>query len=81
MPAGIVSIDVSDSLSDTFEYMAYEVAQQRSFVLRAKENRNLETPLNGEWYLLDAVRSLPASGKRRGRGIALRPSGKGARRP
>lgn len=30
----------------------------------AKENRKLETPLNGEWYLLDAVRSLPASGKR-----------------
>jgi len=64
VPTGIVGIDVSDSLSDTFEYMASEVTQQRGFVLRAKENRKLETPLNGEWYLLDAVRSLPASGKR-----------------
>ena len=31
-------------------------------VLRAKENRKLETPVNGHRYLLDAVRSLPASG-------------------
>jgi Transposase DNA-binding len=62
--AGIMGIDVSDSLSDTFEYMAYEVTQQRGFVLRAKENRKLEKPLNGEGYLLDAVRSLPAKGKR-----------------
>jgi hypothetical protein len=72
-PAGIVSIDVSDSLSDTFEYMAYEVTQQRCFVLRAKENRKLATPLNGGWHLLDAVRSLPASGQRQ---VAVLPSPK-----
>jgi hypothetical protein len=64
MSAGVLGIDVSDSLSDTFEYMAYEVTQKRGFVLRAKENRTLEKPLNGEGYLLDAVRSLPAQGNR-----------------
>ena len=57
-----MGIDVSDSLSDTFEYMAFAVNLPRCFVLRAKENRKLETPVNGHRYLLDAVRSLPASG-------------------
>lgn len=64
VPPGIVSIDVSDSLSDTFEYMASEVLHQRGFVLRAKENRKLATPLRGRCYLFDAVRSLPAAGQR-----------------
>jgi Transposase DNA-binding len=73
VPAGMVGIDVSDSLSDTFEYMAYEVTQQRCFVLRAKENRKLETAVNGRWYLLDAVRSLPGSGQRQ---VEVLPSSK-----
>jgi len=50
-------VDVSDSLSDTFEYMAYEIETGRKFVLRAKENRKLVEPINGEHYLLDAVRT------------------------
>jgi hypothetical protein len=50
-------VDVSDSLSDTFEYMAHEIGAGRHFVLRAKENRNLVEPINGENYLLDAVRT------------------------
>src|SRR5882672_6913706 len=40
-PKGIHCVDVSDTLSDTFEYLAYEVTQQHCFVLRAKENRKL----------------------------------------
>lgn len=63
-PKETLCVDVSDSLSDTFEYMAYEVTQGRSFVLRAKENRKLATPLNGHKYLFDAVRSLPGSAQR-----------------
>jgi hypothetical protein len=63
-PAGLQVVDVSDSLSDTFEYMASEVTQQRCFVLRAKENRRLATPLHGGRLLFDAVRTLPASGQR-----------------
>ena len=55
-PAGRV-VDVSDSLSDTFEYMAYEIDAGRHFVLRSKENRRLATPINGESHLHDAVRT------------------------
>lgn len=63
-PANVLCVDVSDSLSDTFEYLAYEIKNKRSFVLRAKENRKLETPLAGEDYLFDAARKLPAQAER-----------------
>jgi Transposase DNA-binding len=56
-PASGLVVDVSDSLSDTFEYMASEIAAGRSFVLRSKENRKLLQPINGQWYLQDAVRT------------------------
>ena len=55
-PTGRV-VDVSDSLSDTFEYMASEIGSGRQFLLRAKENRKLARSINGQWYLLDAVRT------------------------
>ncbi len=58
-PTGLV-VDVSDSLSDTFEYMAHEIAHGRSFVLRSKENRKLVEPINGQHYLHDAVRTRRA---------------------
>jgi hypothetical protein len=63
-PAGVRCVDVSDSLSDTFEYMAYEVEQDRLFVLRAKENRRLAEPIGEEAYLFDAVRTVKAMGQR-----------------
>jgi hypothetical protein len=63
-PPNVVCVDVSDSLSDTFEYMAYEIANKRSFVLRAKENRKLETPMEGQNYLFDAARRLQPMGQR-----------------
>ncbi len=63
-PAGIRCVDVSDSLSDTFEYLAYEVSHGRAFVLRAKENRKLDEAVAGQRYLLDAVRQLPSAGSR-----------------
>lgn len=50
-------VDVSDSLSDAFEYMAHEVHTGRHFVLRSKENRKLVEPINGQHYLHDAVRT------------------------
>lgn len=50
-------VDVSDSASDTYEYMMYEITNGRQFVLRAKENRRLLEPINGQGYLLDAVRT------------------------
>ena len=62
-PAGVRCVDVSDSLSDTFEYMAYEVEQHRLFVLRAKENRRLAEPTGEEAYLFDAVRAVQAMGQ------------------
>jgi len=75
--AGLQCIDVSDSLSDTFEYLTYEVTHGRSFVLRAKENRKLVEPLAGKHYLLDGARqqrsldsrplSVPASPQRKAR--------------
>jgi hypothetical protein len=63
-PEGIQCVDVSDSLSDTFEYLAYQVTHQRLFVLRAKENRKLVQPVAGQRYLLDAARQLPSAGSR-----------------
>jgi len=63
-PEGILCVDISDSLSDTFEYLAYEVTHGRSFVLRAKENRKLVQPVAGQRYLLDAARHLPATDSR-----------------
>jgi hypothetical protein len=62
--AGVRCIDVSDSLSDTFEYLAYEHTQQREFVLRSRENRGLLMPIAGQEYLWDAVRQLPSQGQR-----------------
>jgi hypothetical protein len=50
-------VDVSDSLSDTFEYMYYEITNHRHFVLRSRENRKLHFPINDHWYLYEGVRS------------------------
>jgi hypothetical protein len=50
-------VDVSDSLSDTFEYMYYEIDNSRHFLLRSRENRKLHTPINGQQYLYEGVRS------------------------
>jgi hypothetical protein len=63
-PQGVQCVDVSDSLSDTFEYMAYEVTKQRHFVLRARENRGLDEPIHQNAYLFDAVRGLKSAGER-----------------
>ncbi len=56
-PAGSLCVDVSDSLSDTFEYMAHEVTGHRHFVLRARENRRLEEP--GRVHRICSRRSGP----------------------
>jgi hypothetical protein len=58
-------VDVSDSLSDTFEYLAYEQKHQRHFVLRARENRKLVEPVAGGEYLFDALRGLQPMGTRK----------------
>ena len=63
-PAGVRVVDVSDSLSDTFEYMAHAITHDRLFVLRAKENRRLAEPMGEEAYLFDAVRAVQAVGRR-----------------
>lgn len=63
-PTGCLWVDVSDSLSDTFEYMSFEVDNGRSFVLRSRENRKLENPVNSSDYLYDAVRQQPSVGTR-----------------
>jgi hypothetical protein len=63
-PAGVQCVDISDSLSDTFEYMAYEITHDRHFVLRAREDRRLETPVANHEYLFAAVRATEASGER-----------------
>lgn len=61
-PPGVQCVDVSDSLSDTFEYMAFEVTQDRHFLLRAREDRHLAKPLSGPSRLFAAVRQLEAAG-------------------
>jgi hypothetical protein len=69
-PAGVLCVDVSDSLSDTFEYMAYEVTHGRHFVLRQREDRRLEESVAGHDYLEAAVRALPSMGQRQIRVLA-----------
>ena len=59
-PPGSLWVDVSDTLSDTFEYMAYEVTQGRHFVLRSREDRKLATPVGSAGYLYEAVRQQPS---------------------
>ena len=63
-PRHVLCVDVSDSLSDTFEYMAHEVTHGRHFLLRARENRKLHDAEGKEAFLFDAVRALPAAGTR-----------------
>jgi hypothetical protein len=63
-PAGVRCVDVADSLSDTFEFLYYEVTQGRQFVVRARENRKLAEALADQNYLFDAVRRLPSAGTR-----------------
>ena len=64
-PQGVQCVDVSDTLSDTFEYLAYEMTNHRHFVLRARENRGLDEPINQIQYLFDAVRTLSSVGERK----------------
>jgi hypothetical protein len=63
-PAGVRCVDISDSLSDTFEYMAYEMSQGRQFVLRSREERGLAEPVSGRNYLYEALRKLQPMGTR-----------------
>jgi len=63
-PEDVLCVDVSDSLSDTFEYLAYEMSHGRHFVLRARENRKLDRKVVGANYLFDAVRALPPQSER-----------------
>jgi hypothetical protein len=67
---GVMCVDISDSLSDTFEYMANALAQGRHFVLRQREDRRLATPTAGHDYLEAAVRALPSQGQRQVRVLA-----------
>jgi hypothetical protein len=61
-PAGVRCVDVSDTLSDTFEYIAHQVHNGGCFLLRVRENRKLMRPKRGQHYLMDAARRLPAMG-------------------
>ena len=79
-PQGVQCVDVSDSLSDTFEYMAFEVAQGRRFLLRAREDRHLAKPLAGPSRLFEAVRQLQAAGAREVR-VRQAPPQKTGRKP
>lgn len=63
-PAGVLCVDISDSLSDTFEYLAFEVTQGRHFVVRQRENRRLNEAVAGHFYLEDALRVLPSAAQR-----------------
>jgi hypothetical protein len=63
-PQNVRCVDVSDSLSDTFEYLAFEVTQGRPFLLRAREDRHLAKPLAGPSRLFETVRQVEAAGTR-----------------
>lgn len=80
LPRGVHCVDVSDSLSDTFEYMAFEVTQSRHFLLRARENRRLAKPLSGPSRLFDAVRRLDRAGEHKVR-VREAPPRKTGRKP
>jgi len=69
-PVGVRCVDVSDSLSDTFEYLAYEGTHNRQFVLRHREDRRLDVPVAGQDYLVAAMHALPSMGQRQIRVLA-----------
>lgn len=62
VPEEAFCVHVSDSLSDTFEYMWSQVNQKRHFLLRARENRKLVTAVGDHRYLFDAIRTQAAVG-------------------
>jgi len=66
VPPGRRWIDIADRGADTFEFLAYEAAQQKSYVIRSKHNRAIwrEAPERatapGEALLHDYLRTRPA---------------------
>jgi hypothetical protein len=68
LPEGLRLVDVFDRGGDSFEFLDYLDAQDRSYVGRAKHNRNIrighgeDAP---EGKLQDHLRSLPAQGQSR----------------
>jgi len=77
-PENCLCVDVSDALSDTFEYMSHEVRNGRHFVLRSRENRRLMQLGNAasdaaatdtcsddtKYYLYETLRALEPAGTR-----------------
>lgn len=59
-PTGSLCVDISDSLSDTFEYLAFEITEGRHFVLRSREDRKLATSGESPQYLYPVVRQQPS---------------------
>ena len=65
MPPGVAVTDVSDRGSDLTEYLAYEVAARRQFIVRSQHNRKLGNA-RGEVLvrkLHDRLRGLSAQGR------------------
>jgi hypothetical protein len=60
-PQGCHWIDVCDRAADTFEFLEYEVRNNRHFVVRSTHSRSLEVESEGQPHLLhDLLRCLPA---------------------
>jgi Transposase DNA-binding len=60
-PAGALWVDVCDRGADTFEFLAYEQAHDRSFVIRSTHNRALEVADgDGPRLLHDRLRAQQA---------------------
>jgi transposase-like protein len=65
-PAGALWVDIADRGSDVTEFLAYQLAAGKHFVIRAKTNRKVvlpgKSPESGK--LVEVVRRLPEWGRR-----------------
>jgi transposase-like protein len=59
-PADVQCVDVADRAADTFEFLDYEVRERRHFVVRARQDRNL----NDQTRLFQQLRAAPAVAQR-----------------
>ena len=81
--AGPLVVDVSDRLSDTFEFLDYEDRLNRKYVIRSQHDRDIRVghdDQGAEMSLYDYLRTLPDDGSRREVNLSEREKRPGAKR-
>jgi hypothetical protein len=64
-PTDRLWIDIADRGADVFEFLAYEVAAGRRFLVRSSENRSIRLANDSKQLLHTYMRSLPLHGRKK----------------